>query len=175
MRSYLEVSEWLGDGATAYGSQNGFVSRKMSLAWLFNAIKALINWKLANQDKWAEVDIHPLDVGYVEDNQRKYHKDSNGNDIYEGFCGAGVSSKSTQGGEDSDDISKENAYSDSASLNQMDGCCKTQTLVRAKEPWKNGVLKVRGNEYHYGERAYFWTHTSFVGECRFFHNARFLG
>ena len=60
MWSYLEVSEWLGDGATAYGSQNGFVSRKMSLAWLFNAIKALINWKLANQDKWAEVDIHPL-------------------------------------------------------------------------------------------------------------------
>lgn len=57
----------------------------------------------------------------------------------------------------------------------MDGCCKTQTLVRAKEPWKNGVLKVRGNEFHYGERAYFYTHNSFVGECRFFHNARFLG
>ena len=36
-------------------------------------------------------------------------------------------------------------------------------------------MKVRGNEWHYGERAYFWTHTSFVGECRFFHNARFLG
>ena len=48
MRSYFEVSEWLGDDATAYGSQNGYVSRKMSLAWLFNAIKALINWKLAN-------------------------------------------------------------------------------------------------------------------------------
>ena len=60
MWSYLEVSEWLGDGATAYGSHNGYVSRKMSLAWLFNAIKALINWKLANQDKWAEEDIHPL-------------------------------------------------------------------------------------------------------------------
>jgi len=60
MRSYLEVSEWLGDGATMYGSHNGYVSRKMSLAWLFNAIKALINWKLANNDKWAEVDIHPL-------------------------------------------------------------------------------------------------------------------
>lgn len=62
MWSYLEVSEWLGDGATAYGSQNGFVSRKMSLAWLFNAIKALINWKLANQDKWAEKDIYPLSI-----------------------------------------------------------------------------------------------------------------
>ena len=32
----------------------------MSLCWLFDAIRALINWKLANQDKWAEVDIHPL-------------------------------------------------------------------------------------------------------------------
>ena len=62
MRSYLEVSEWLGDGALQYGSHNGFVSRKMSLAWLFNAVKALINWKLANQDKWAEKDIHPLDT-----------------------------------------------------------------------------------------------------------------
>ena len=60
MRSYLEVSEWLGDGAIQYGSQNGYVSRKMSLCWLFDAIRALINWKLANQDKWAEVDIHPL-------------------------------------------------------------------------------------------------------------------
>ena len=57
----------------------------------------------------------------------------------------------------------------------MDGCCKTQTLVRAKEPWINGVQKVRGNEYHYGERAWFYTHTSFIGECRFYHNARFLG
>lgn len=37
------------------------------------------------------------------------------------------------------------------------------------------MLKVRGNEFHYGERADFYTHTSFVGECRFFHNARFLG
>lgn len=34
---------------------------------------------------------------------------------------------------------------------------------------------MRGNEWHYGERAYFYAHTSFVGECRFFHNARFLG
>lgn len=53
MRSYIEVSEWLGDGAAQYGSHNGFVSRKMSMAWLFCAIRALINWKLANQDKWA--------------------------------------------------------------------------------------------------------------------------
>lgn len=29
-----------------YGSHNGYVSRKMSLAWLFNAIRALINWKM---------------------------------------------------------------------------------------------------------------------------------
>ena len=50
-----------------------------------------------------------------------------------------------------------------------------QSRQRAREPWKNGVLKVRGNEYHYGERAWFYTHNSFVGECRFFHNARFLG
>ena len=34
---------------------------------------------------------------------------------------------------------------------------------------------MRGNEYHYGERAWFYTHTSFIGECRFYHNARFLG
>ena len=69
MRSCLEVSEWLGDAATEYGSHNGFVSRKMSLAWLFNAIKALINWKLNNQDKWAEVDIYPLTVnGKADDN-----------------------------------------------------------------------------------------------------------
>ena len=62
MRSWLEVSEWLGDGATKYGSHNGYVSRKMSLAWLFNAIKALINWKMENQDKWGEVDVCPLVV-----------------------------------------------------------------------------------------------------------------
>lgn len=36
-------------------------------------------------------------------------------------------------------------------------------------------MKVYGNEYHYGERGYFYTHNSFIGECRFFHNARFLG
>lgn len=84
MRSYLEVSEWLGDGATAYGSHNGYVSRKMSLAWLFNAIKALINWKLANQDKWAEADIHPLDIGGV-DAQGNPRKDSQGNVIRERF------------------------------------------------------------------------------------------
>ena len=60
MRSYLEVSEWLGDGATAYGSHNGYVSRKMSLSWLFNAVKALINWKLAHMPTYDEQDIHPL-------------------------------------------------------------------------------------------------------------------
>lgn len=60
MRSYLEVSEWLGDAAVQYGSHNGYVSRKMSLSWLFNAVKALVNWKLDNTDKWAEVNIYPL-------------------------------------------------------------------------------------------------------------------
>lgn len=155
MWSYLEVSEWLGDEAIFYGSQNGFVSRKMSLAWLFNAIKALINWKLANQDKWAEVDIHPLVTNGTDDLEG----------VHERFLAK--DEPSTQG----------HVYDDYESLDQMGGCCNpsTVTLVRAKEPWKNGVLKVRGNEFHYGERAYFWTHTSFVGECRFFHNARFLG
>lgn len=60
MRSYIEVSEWLGDAALEYGSHNGYVSRKMSFSWLFNSIKALINWKLANQEKWAEVNITPF-------------------------------------------------------------------------------------------------------------------
>lgn len=36
-------------------------------------------------------------------------------------------------------------------------------------------MVVRGNEWHYGERADFYTHNSFIGECRFFHNTRFLG
>ena len=153
MRSYIEVSEWLGDGATAYGSHNGFVSRKMSMAWLFCAIRALINWKLANQDKWAEVDIHPL----VTD----------GTDEMDG-----VKERFLHNGEES---TQGKAYDDEASLNQSAGCCATQEKQRAKEPWKNGVLKVRGNEYHYGERAWFYTHNSFVGECRFYHNARFLG
>lgn len=57
----------------------------------------------------------------------------------------------------------------------MNGCCAVQTKVRANDPDKNGVQRVRGNEYHYGERAWFYTHTSFIGECRFYHNARFLG
>jgi hypothetical protein len=60
MRSYIEVSEWLGDGATEYGSQNGYVSRKMSLSWLFCAIRALINWKMQSQDRYGEVNIVPL-------------------------------------------------------------------------------------------------------------------
>ena len=62
MHSYLEVSEWLGDGATQYGSHNGYVSRKMSLRWLFCAVRALINWKLNNQERYADRDIHPLDI-----------------------------------------------------------------------------------------------------------------
>ena len=60
MRSYLEVSEWLGDAAADYGSHNGYVSRKMSLAWLFDAIRALINWKMKNQAGYGEADITPL-------------------------------------------------------------------------------------------------------------------
>ena len=66
MRSYIEVSEWLGDGATQYGSHNGYVSRKMSLAWLFNSIRALINWKI-NRDANADLDIHPLMNEGVDD------------------------------------------------------------------------------------------------------------
>lgn len=70
MWSFLEVSEWLGDGATAYGSHNGYVSRKMSLGWLFNAIKALINWKLAHMPTYAEVNIDPLVVDEFEEIKR---------------------------------------------------------------------------------------------------------
>jgi hypothetical protein len=89
MRSYIEVSEWLGDGATKYGSHNGYVSRKMSMTWLFNAIRALINWKLANQDKWAEVDIKPLTL-HTADERNEF-----GHLIHEGFLGGEVT-KSTQ-------------------------------------------------------------------------------
>ena len=153
MRSYLEVSEWLGDAAIQYGSHNGYVSRKMSLSWLFNAIRALINWKLANMDKWAEVDIHPLMLNGTDENEN----------VHERFLKTGE--KSSQNVE----------YNDQASLDQTGGCCEQQISQRARHPEKNGLLKVRGNEWHYGERAYFYTHTSFIGECRFFHNARFLG
>ena len=193
MRSYFEVSEWLGDGATAYGSQNGYVSRKMSLAWLFNAIKALINWKLANQDKWSEVDIHPLvtdqyelknrPAGGWEPNVTYYRWDSTSNsyivvenpDDYPSLyvLASGVHERFLKENEPS--TQGYTKYDDAISLDQMSGCCATQPLARAKEPWKNGVLKVRGNEFHWGERAWFWTHTSFIGECRFYHNARFLG
>ena len=154
MRSYIEVSEWLGDGAVAYGSRNGYVSRKMSLAWLFDAIRALINWKMRNQDKYAEVDIHPL----MTDGEGQLAH------VHERFLTN--TEQKTQGYDD---------YNDEDALNQQDGRCALQKRVRANEPWKNGVLKVRGNEWHYGERADFYTHTSFIGECRFFHNARFLG
>ena len=94
------------------------------MAWLFNAIKALINWKLGCQDKWAEVDIHPLNVGWKKENEPGYgyDKDSNSNDICERFLHTGE--KSTQG----------IAYDDEASLNQIDGCCQTQYGERAKNP-----------------------------------------
>lgn len=154
MRSYIEVSEWLGDGAVAYGSRNGYVSRKMSLAWLFDAIRALINWKMRNQDKYAEVDIHPL----MTDGEGQLAH------VHERFLTN--TEQSTQGYDD---------YNDEDDLNQQDGRCALQRRKRSAQPWKNGVLKVRGNEWHYGERADFYTHTSFIGECRFFHNVRFLG
>ena len=48
-------------------------------------------------------------------------------------------------------------------------------MARSSNPNVNGVLKVRGNAWFYGERADFYTHNSFMGECRFFHNTRFLG
>ncbi len=149
MRSYIEVSEWLGEGALQYGSHNGYVSRKMSFAWLFNSIKGLINWKLANQDKWAEKDIHPLDVS--EHNERFLQKGE--------ISDCGIS------------------YDDSDDIDQLGGRCSELVVkaVRSGKPNVNGVLKVRGNEFHYGERADFYTHNSFIGECRFFHNARFLG
>lgn len=144
MRSYIEVSEWLGDAATEYGSHNGYVSRKMSMAWLFDAIKALINWKLANQHKWAEEDIQPFDKK-------------------ERFLGENEPSNC--------DV----VYNDQLDLNQRGGRCERQQKVRASNPDVNGVQIVRGNEFHYGERADFYTHNSFIGECRFFHNTRFLG
>lgn len=153
MRSYLEVSEWLGDGAVKFGSHNGYVSRKMSLCWLFDAIRALINWKMQSQDKWAEADIYPLVMDGKDDLSW----------VHERFLN------------ESEKSSQEYQYNDQHDLNQTDGRCAVQKRKRAKEPWKNGVLKVRGNEFHYGERADFYTHNSFIGECRFFHNARFLG
>ena len=60
MRSYIDVPEWLGDAATKFGSHHGYVSRKMSMCWLFDSIRALINFKLNNQDRYAEEDIYPL-------------------------------------------------------------------------------------------------------------------
>jgi len=104
MRSYIEVSEWLGDGATQYGSHNGFVSRKMSMAWLFCAIRALINWKLANQDIWAEVDIHPLS----EDNRERF--------LMNGEC----SDRGRQCGSDG-----ATEYTDEIDLDQTSGRCAT--------------------------------------------------
>lgn len=103
MWSYLEVSEWLGEGALEYGSHNGYVSRKMSLAWLFNAIKALINWKMNNQDKWAQEDIHPLMVNGT----------GNLSNVKERFLMAGESS--TMGIQ----------YNDHIDLDQKSGNCAT--------------------------------------------------
>lgn len=146
MKSYIEVSEYLGDGSTKYGSHNGYVSRKMSLAWLFDAVRALINFKNDNQNRFAEKDIYPLDIS---DHNERFLKNGEKSD-----CG--------------------NDYADYADLN-YDGRCGVQIKQRSSNPNVNGTLKVRGNEFHYGERADFYTHNSFLGECRFFHNTRFLG
>lgn len=148
MRSYIEVSEWLGDGASAYGSHNGYVSRKMSLCWLFDAMRALINFKMNVTGKYAEMDIHPL---------------ATNEPYYERFLGKEEKSATGQ------------TYYDEDDLDQISGRCQVQKRVRSANPEKNGVLIVRGNEKHYGERADFYTHNSFIGECRFFHNTRFLG
>ena len=168
MRSYIEVSEWLGDEALKYGSHNGYVSRKMSMCWLFDSIRALINFKLNNQDRYADENIYPLtfDVDSSESSFVGEHPPmerflTNGE-----ISSCGVECK----GDGSED-----AYSDQIDLSQDDGCCAMQRKVRSRYPMTKGTLKVRGNEWHYGERAWFWTHNSFIGECRFFHNARFLG
>lgn len=147
MKSYIEVSEWLGDGCTEYGSHNGYVSRKMSLAWLFDAIRALINFKMDNQDRYAEKDIHPLSI--EEHNERFLHEGQTSD------CGI--------------------SYDDHIDLDQTSGRCALQIKARSSNPNVNGVLKVRGNAWFYGERFWNYAHTSFIGECRFFHNARFLG
>lgn len=146
MRSYFEVSEWLGDGATAYGSHNGYVSRKVSMAWLFDAIRAIVTYKQSNSSGKGDRDIYPLDV-----------------DRGECFLAEGKTS----------DCGVE--YDDHVDLDQMSGNCATQYKQRSDSPNTNGTLKVRGNAWFYGERGYFYTHNSFIGECRFFHNARFLG
>ena len=147
MKSYIEVSEWLGDGCTEYGSHNGYVSRKMSLAWLFDAIRALINFKMDNQDRYAEKDIHPLSI---EEHNERFLQEGETSD-----CGV--------------------SYDDHLDLDQKNGRCALQIKARSSNPNINGVLKVRGNAWFYGERADFYTHNSFMGECRFFHNTRFLG
>ena len=147
MKSYIEVSEWLGDGCTEYGSHNGYVSRKMSLAWLFDAIRALINFKMDNQDRYAEKNIHPLSI---EEHNERFLQEGETSD-----CGV--------------------SYDDHLDLDQESGRCSLQIKARSSNPNVNGVLKVRGNAWFYGERADFYTHNSFMGECRFFHNTRFLG
>ena len=63
LKSYLEVSEWVGDGdyAAMCGTHNGYVSRKMSLRWLFDSIRALINFRVdIEKNKYAQETIYPL-------------------------------------------------------------------------------------------------------------------
>lgn len=154
MKSYIEVSEYLGDGSTEYGSHNGYVSRKMSLAWLFDAVRALINFKMDNSDRYAQKDIYPLSIG-SPDSENKGHNERFLPEGQTSDCGI--------------------SYDDQLDLDQTNGRCSIQIKVRSSNPNVNGTLKVRGNEWHYGERADFYTHNSFMGECRFFHNTRFLG
>lgn len=86
----------------------------MSLAWLFNAIKALINWKLANQDKYAEATINPLVVDGSLNADAKQ--------IRERFLRIGEAS--TQGIE----------YEDELDLDQQGGRCAAQPNCRANDP-----------------------------------------
>ena len=164
MRSYIEVSEWLGDEATKFGSHNGYVSRKMSMCWLFDSIRALINFKLNNQDRYAEEDIYPLTFDDSSEPEL--------NGVTERFLTKGESSSCNV--QCTDDGSN-NTYTDEMDLTQDDGCCAKQLKVRSSRPMTHGTLKVRGNAWFYGERFWNYAHTSFIGECRFFHNARFLG
>ena len=164
MRSYIEVSEWLGDEATKFGSHNGYVSRKMSMCWLFDSIRALINFKLNNQDRYAEEDIYPLTFDDSSEPEL--------NGVTERFLTNGESSSCNV--QCTDDGSN-NTYTDEMDLTQDDGCCAKQLKVRSSRPMTHGTLKVRGNAWFYGERFWNYAHTSFIGECRFFHNARFLG
>ncbi len=165
----IEVSEWLGDEALKYGSHNGYVSRKMSMCWLFDSIRALINFKLNIQDRYADYDIYPLTFDVPESSESQF---TTPNLPMERFL---TNSEISSCGIKCKGDGSEDSYSDQIDLTQYDGCCAVQRKVRSSDPMHDGTLKVRGNAWFYGERFYNYAHTSFIGECRFFHNARFLG